>query len=45
MTGTAKARACPTPTARQKQVWDKAAHGYDKQNAFFEKIQFTGGRE
>jgi len=45
MTSTAKARACPTPTARQKQVWDKAAPGYDKQIAFFEKIQFAGGRE
>ena len=40
-----KAKACPTPTARQKQVWDKAAPGYDKQIAFFEKIQFAGGRE
>jgi ubiquinone/menaquinone biosynthesis C-methylase UbiE len=45
MTSTAKARTCPTPTARQKQVWDKAAPGYDKQIAFFEKIQFAGGRE
>ena len=40
-----KAKACPTPTARQKQVWDKAAPGYDKQIAFFEKIQFAGGRQ
>ena len=45
MTSTAKAKACPTPAARQKQVWDKAAPGYDKQIAFFEKIQFAGGRE
>ena len=45
MTNTSKARTCPTPTARQKQVWDKAASGYDKQIAFFEKIQFAGGRE
>jgi ubiquinone/menaquinone biosynthesis C-methylase UbiE len=45
MTSTTKARRCPTPTARQKQVWDKAAPGYDKQIAFFEKIQFAGGRE
>ena len=29
----------------QKQVWDKAAPSYDKQIAFFEKIQFAGGRE
>jgi ubiquinone/menaquinone biosynthesis C-methylase UbiE len=45
MTSTAKAKLCPTPTARQKQVWDKAAPGYDEQIAFFEKIQFAGGRE
>ena len=45
MTSTANARACPTPTARQKQVWDKAAPSYDRQIAFFEKIQFAGGRE
>jgi ubiquinone/menaquinone biosynthesis C-methylase UbiE len=45
MTSTAKARACETPAARQKRVWDKSAPGYDKQMAFFEKIQFGGGRE
>ena len=45
MTPAAKAKACPTPAARQKQVWDKAAPSYDKQIAFFEKIQFAGGRE
>jgi len=45
MTSTSKAKQCPTPTARQQQVWDKAAPGYDKQIAFFEKIQFAGGRE
>jgi ubiquinone/menaquinone biosynthesis C-methylase UbiE len=45
MTSTARARTCPTPTARQQQVWDKAAPSYDKQIAFFEKIQFAGGRE
>jgi ubiquinone/menaquinone biosynthesis C-methylase UbiE len=45
MTSTTRAKTCPTPTARQKQVWDKAAPGYDKQVAFFEKIQFAGGRE
>jgi ubiquinone/menaquinone biosynthesis C-methylase UbiE len=45
MTSTTKAKQCPTPTARQQQVWDKAAPGYDKQIAFFEKIQFNGGRE
>jgi ubiquinone/menaquinone biosynthesis C-methylase UbiE len=45
MTSTAKAKTCPTPAARQKQVWDKAAPGYDRQIAFFEKIWFAGGRE
>lgn len=45
MTSTAKARACETPAARQKRVWDSSAPSYDKQIAFFEKIQFGGGRE
>jgi ubiquinone/menaquinone biosynthesis C-methylase UbiE len=45
MTSTAKAKARETPTALQKRVWDKAASSYDKQIAFFEKIQFAGGRE
>jgi len=40
-----EARACETPTAHQRRVWDKAATSYDKQIAFFEKIQFAGGRE
>jgi ubiquinone/menaquinone biosynthesis C-methylase UbiE len=45
MTSTAKAQACETPTARQRRVWDKSAPSYDKQIAFFEKVQFGGGRE
>ncbi len=45
MTSTAKAKTCQTQAARQKRVWDKTAPGYDKQIAFFEKIQFAGGRE
>src|SRR5499427_1588252 len=45
MTSTAKARTCETPAARQKRVWDKSAPSYDKQIAFFEKIQLGGGRE
>jgi ubiquinone/menaquinone biosynthesis C-methylase UbiE len=45
MTSTAKARTGETPAARQKRVWDKSAPSYDKQIAFFEKIQFGGGRE
>lgn len=44
MSGTA-AKACETPTAKQRRVWDKAAAGYDQQIAFFERIWFTGGRE
>src|SRR5262245_56957297 len=33
------------PTARQRRVWDRAAPSYDKQMAFFERIQLGGGRE
>lgn len=44
MSGT-PAKACETPTAKQRRVWDKAAPGYDKQIAFFERVWFTGGRE
>jgi ubiquinone/menaquinone biosynthesis C-methylase UbiE len=32
-------------TAKALRVWDRAAPGYDKQIAFFEKIWFGGGRE
>lgn len=39
------AKTCETPTNRQQRVWDKAAPGYDKQIAFFEKVLFAGGRE
>ena len=49
MTSTARAKnqakACETPTAQQKRIWDKAASSYDKQIAFFERIQFAAGRE
>jgi ubiquinone/menaquinone biosynthesis C-methylase UbiE len=45
MTSSAKAKTGETPTARQKRVWDRAAPSYDKQIAFFERIQFAGGRE
>jgi ubiquinone/menaquinone biosynthesis C-methylase UbiE len=34
-----------TPTERQRRVWDRSAPAYDKQIAFFERIQFGGGRE
>ncbi|MBE1610056.1 class I SAM-dependent methyltransferase [Actinopolymorpha pittospori] len=40
-----KPKACETPTAKQQRVWDKAAPSYDKQMAFFERVQFAGGRE
>jgi ubiquinone/menaquinone biosynthesis C-methylase UbiE len=40
-----KPKTCETPTAKQQRVWDKAAPSYDKQIAFFERIQFAGGRE
>lgn len=43
MSGTA-VKACETPTAKQRRIWDKAAPGYNKQIAFFEKIWFGGGR-
>ena len=45
MTSTARPKACETPTARQRRVWDKNAPSYDRQIAFFERIQFAGGRE
>jgi hypothetical protein len=45
MTRTGKAQTPETATDRQKQVWDTAASSYDRQIAFFEKIQFGGGRE
>jgi ubiquinone/menaquinone biosynthesis C-methylase UbiE len=44
MISSAKRAARQTPADRQKRVWDKAAANYDKQIAFFEKIQFGGGR-
>ncbi|NUT37803.1 MAG: methyltransferase domain-containing protein [Hamadaea sp.] len=33
------------PTARIRRVYDKGAAQYDRQIAFFERIQFGGGRE
>src|SRR5262245_16704700 len=42
---TSKAQTGETPTARQRRVWDEGAPRYDKQIAFFERIQFGGGRE
>jgi ubiquinone/menaquinone biosynthesis C-methylase UbiE len=32
-------------TAKVRRVWEKTAPGYDRQIAFFEKIQFAGGRQ
>ena len=45
MTSTGMPKMCPTPSARQKRIWDKAAPGYDRQIAFFERNWFSGGRE
>lgn len=45
MSGTAKAGSGETATARQRRVWERAAPSYDRQIAFFEKVQFGGGRE
>ncbi|MGW1160306.1 class I SAM-dependent methyltransferase [Streptomyces sp. NPDC002519] len=47
MTGVPRRRATvrETPIARQRRVWNKAAPHYDQQIAFFERIQFGGGRE
>jgi ubiquinone/menaquinone biosynthesis C-methylase UbiE len=38
-------RSGETPTAKQRRIWDKAAPGYDRQMAFFERVWFAGGRE
>jgi ubiquinone/menaquinone biosynthesis C-methylase UbiE len=32
-------------TAKVLRAWEKTAPSYDKQIAFFEKVQFSGGRE
>src|SRR5512139_2421671 len=40
-----KAKVGEHPTARSRRVWNKMARRYDKQIAFFEKVQFGGGRE
>lgn len=45
MTGTAKTMKDETPTAKQRRVWDTNAPSYDKQIAFFERLQLGGGRE
>jgi ubiquinone/menaquinone biosynthesis C-methylase UbiE len=45
MTSSAGGAKGETPTARQRRVWDKTAPAYDRQMAFFERIQVGGGRE
>lgn len=35
----------PEETAKVLRVYEKGAAGYDRQIAFFEKIQFAGGRQ
>lgn len=32
-------------TAKQREVWNRYAPSYDRQIAFFERVQFAGGRE
>jgi ubiquinone/menaquinone biosynthesis C-methylase UbiE len=32
-------------TDKQRRVWNRYAPGYDRQIAFFERMQFAGGRE
>ena len=45
MTSDTTTKACETPVAKQRRVWDKTAPSYDKQIAFFERTWFRGGRE
>jgi ubiquinone/menaquinone biosynthesis C-methylase UbiE len=45
MTGIANGGTGETPAARQRRVWNKAAPGYDRQIAFFDKNWFGGGRQ
>jgi len=45
MSSSFRTRTCETRTAKQRRVWDKTASSYDKQIAFFERVQFAGGRE
>jgi len=35
----------PEQTAKVVRAWEKAAPSYDRQIAFFERVQFGGGRE
>jgi ubiquinone/menaquinone biosynthesis C-methylase UbiE len=37
--------AASDQTAKARRVWDKMAPSYDNQIAFFERVQFGGGRE
>jgi ubiquinone/menaquinone biosynthesis C-methylase UbiE len=37
--------AAPDQTAKARRVWDRMAPSYDRQIAFFERVQFRGGRE
>lgn len=43
--GASKAGERETATARQRRIWNKMAPDYDRQIAFFERVQFGGGRE
>ncbi|WBB53545.1 class I SAM-dependent methyltransferase [Verrucosispora sp. WMMD573] len=45
MNSPAQRTTAETPTAKQRRVWNRSAPSYDKQIAFFERVQFAGGRE
>jgi ubiquinone/menaquinone biosynthesis C-methylase UbiE len=45
MNSHAQRTTAETPTAKQRRVWNRSAPTYDKQIAFFERVQFAGGRE
>ncbi|MBQ1047438.1 class I SAM-dependent methyltransferase [Micromonospora sp. C51] len=45
MNGPTQRKIAETATAKQRRVWDRSAPRYDKQIAFFERVQFAGGRE
>src|SRR5262249_40580891 len=44
-TGGSAVTSRETPTERVRRVWDAIAPNYDRQIAFFERVQFHGGRE
>lgn len=45
MANSARTPSVDTPAERQRRVWDRAAPGYDRQIAYFERLLLRGGRE